>query len=111
MHPMSLMFLGLFMPVPLALTLFLPLYASIFGAVLAIYHEQSDRLFDAFTNVLYIVAVYKQAFRYWLDHLETVNHFTYSAPLVLLPLLGVFISLWMTYKLGRAAADYFRAAV
>lgn len=108
---MALMFLGLFLPVPLALTLLLPLYGSIFGAVLAIYHEHPDPIFDAFTNVLYIVDVYKQAFSYWLDHLETVNHFTYSAPLILLPLLGLFIALWATFKLGRAATDYFRSAV
>ncbi len=108
---MALMFMGLFMPVPLALTLFLPLYAGVFVAVLTIYSEQSDTLFNAFTNVLYIINAYKQAFTYWLDHLETVNHFTYSAPLLLLPLLGLFIALWCTYKLAVKSADFFRASV
>ena len=111
MHPMALMFLGIFMPIPLAVCFLLPLYGGVFGAVLAIYHEQSDSVLAAFTNVLYIVAVYRQAFTYWLNNLETVNHFTYSAPLLLLPLLGLFIATWLTVKLGRASSDYFRANV
>lgn len=111
MHPIALMFLGLFLPVPLAITLFLPLYASVFAAVLAIYHTQSDALLDAFTNIQYIISVYRKAFEYWMAHIETVNHFTYSAPLVLLPFVGAFIALWATVKLARAASDYFRSSL
>lgn len=111
MHPIALMFLGLFLPVPLAITFFLPFYASVFVAVLAIYHTQSETLFDAFTNVQYIIGVYRQAFEYWLANLETVNHFTYSAPLILLPFMGAFIALWGTVKLARAASDYFRSGL
>ena len=98
---MALIILGVFMPVPLALAFLLPLYFGIYASVLVIYSEQTDVLLDAFTNILYIVNVYEYAVQYWLKHLETVNHFTYSAPLILLPMIGLCAAVFSAYKLGK----------
>lgn len=108
MNPMMLMMLGVFMPIPLALAFLLPLYVSIFCAVLAIYTEQTDTLMDAFTNVIYIANVYEYAVHYWLKNLATVNHFTYSAPLILLPMVGLLLAILSCYKLSKLSGRYFR---
>lgn len=105
MNPMALIMLGIFMPVPLALAFLLPLYLGIYASVLVIYTEQTDALLDAFTNALYIVNVFEHAASYWLNHLESVNHFTYSAPLIILPMLGLMVSVLCTVKLGKFGAS------
>ncbi len=108
MHPAMMIVLGIITPVPLALAFLLPLYASLFCTVLVIYHQQIDTLLPAFTNVVYILGVFEHAVDYWLKHLATVNHFTYSLPLIIIPLLGLALATFVTIKLSQKIKNVFQ---
>lgn len=102
------MLTGLFLPVALLATLLLPIYIFVFLSLLIIYSAQSDALLSAVFEISYIQSVFEQAFTYWLEHYEQVDHLTYSLPIILLPLIGVGLALFLTYRLGSWVTHYFR---
>lgn len=110
MRPPLLFLLALITPVALCAMLVVPIYASILGAVYVIYlpesgaHPLDERLLDMF----YIGDAYYKLAEYWLAHTDTVSFVDYSLPVVGLPLLGIIIALWGTYKLASALLNVFR---
>lgn len=110
MHPGLLLLLAVLTPVALCVTLVVPAYASLFGAAYIIYmpaaggpHPLAERWHD----VLYIIDVYSKLFSYWLEHTDSVSFVGYTLPVIGLPLLGVCLSLWLTYKLASKLLNLF----
>lgn len=111
MNPFLLILSGLLMPVLLLITLVGPVYLSVVAALMIIYQDHSSAILDAAGSLSYIYQAYGQAFGYWLEHYEKVDHLYYSTPLLLLPLIGVALSAYITYRFGRWSASGFRANI
>ncbi len=113
MHPMLLLLLAIFTPFALGATLLLPAYAGIAGASYLIYSASGDAapLVAKLTDVFYVIDVYHQLFTYWLANKSAVSLFTYTAPLLLLPLAGFIVAFWLGRKLVRKLSDVFHMSV
>jgi hypothetical protein len=113
MHPMLLLLLALVTPFALGATLLLPAYAGIASASYLIYSASGNAapLLAKLTDVFYIVEVYHQLFAHWVANKSAVSLLTYTAPLLLLPLAGFIIALWLGRKLVRYLSDIFHMSV
>lgn len=96
-------------PILLVSTLLLPAYASVYGAVWIVYkpeggpHPLADKYLDVFT----ITDTYSKLLDYW-SGAEGLSFVDYTLPIVGLPLLGVFLSLFLTYKIARRLLNFFQ---
>ncbi len=110
MHPFLLLLLAITSPILLAIALLVPLYAGIAGAAYIIYahgaavHPLTGHMLDVF----YIIDVYSNLFRQWAGHIDETNLLTYSAPLIGLPVFGLFLALWFTATLARGLKNLFQ---
>jgi hypothetical protein len=102
MNPGLLLLIALCMPVLLALTLLLPVYAAIYGAAYLVYaNGAADPLSGKWADILYILDVYGQLFSHWRAHIGAVSFVHYTLPVVGLPLLGAVVALWVTWKIAH----------
>lgn len=113
MNPFVLFLLAILSPLLLAATLLLPAYVGISAALYVIYDKPDTvhPLIQHFTNVFYIVDVYYNLLINWIETFDLSTLPVYSAPLLLFPLLGFVLSLWLTAKLSRKLMDIFQLGV
>ena len=113
MNPFVMFLLAILSPLLLAIALLVPSYAGIGTAAYVIYAktEGPHPLDDKLTDVFYIVDVYTNLFTNWLQHMGDYSIFLYAVPLLVAPLLGVALSLWLTAKLARKLMDIFQLGV
>lgn len=112
MPPFLFFILAIITPFGFVLTLFVPIYVSIFGAAYLTYKfgPQGISLAEKFSDVFYIINVYDKLFQYWRFHMFEVSFFTYSLPVVGLPFVGFFFALWLTRRFIRKVGDIFHFA-
>ncbi len=109
MHPLLLFSLAIFTPFILALTLLAPVYLGVLGATLVIYwptsgsHPLLPRLADPF----YIIDVYGKLFAYWQQQ-EALDFVHYTLPVIGLPVAGLVLALYLTYRLSGTLMNIFR---
>ncbi len=108
MNAGALFLLAMIVPVLLAAVLLIPPYLGIFGAAYIIYTpaEGASPLSDKWLDVFYVINVYNKLFMHWLNA-KSVSFLYYTLPVVALPSLSTFISIWMTSKLSRKLVDVF----
>ncbi len=98
-----LFIIAILTPLMLAVSMFVPAYAGIFGAAHLVYaggtHPQS--LLDKAGDVFYIINVYSHLFTYWSGHMMQVSFLRFTLPLFTLPMIGIFVSYWITRRLVR----------
>lgn len=114
MNPFLLFLLAIFSPVMLAATLLVPAYVSIVGACYIIYYTGSAAthpLTGKLENVFYIIDVYRNLFSKWSEHMTQTDLLQYTLPLILLPLIGISLSLVLTAKLSRKLHETFQIGV
>lgn len=113
MNPLLLFPLAIFSPLLLAIVMLVPPYAGIAGASYIIYdisaktNPLADKLFDVF----YMIDVYKGLFSHWAHHITETSILNYALPLLVLPLLGTMLSIWLTGKLVRMLMNMFQSGV
>lgn len=112
MNPFFMFLLAIFSPLLLALVLLAPMYLALAGASYLIYLRQpgTNPLHDKFFDVFYMIEAYQTLFMAWLSHMKAYSLLYYSAPLLILPLVGIAIALWLTAKLSRKLMDVFHLA-
>lgn len=104
-----LFLLAITTPLLLAASLVLPIYASMLGAVYTIYmpasgpHPLDARLLDIF----YIADAYRQLFTYWWGNMDGLSFVDYGLPILGMPIFGVALALWLSWKLGRKLLNVF----
>ncbi len=109
MHPLGLFILGLFSPLLLAATLLVPLYCGIAVAAYIIYAKTNganplhDKIFDLF----YMIDVYARLFKQWSQHMQQSDFLNYTAPLLVVPFLGLLTAFWLTRKMVRMLKKMF----
>jgi hypothetical protein len=113
MNPFILFVLAIFSPLLLAATLLVPPYAGIVAACYIIYDKGAKihPLDGKLDQVFYMMDVYVQLFTRWMNHMTEASFFTYTAPLLLLPLLSTILSIWLTGKLSTKLMDIFQLGV
>ncbi len=111
MNPFWLFLLAIFSPVALSITLLVPLYGGITGAAYMIYDQGTTHpLAGQWLNVFYMIDVYSQLFRYWLNHMSTVSFVNYTIPVAGFLLIALIISIWLTAKATKVIMHLFHAA-
>jgi len=107
-----LFFMSLLTPVVIAITALAPLYAGFFAALYVIYDkaEGANPIQPYLGDPFYIFDAYHKLFQHWLGHMDTVSFVHFTLPLIGLPLLGLIISIYLTVKMVRFFANYFRTA-
>jgi hypothetical protein len=104
-----LFIIAILTPVMLAITIFVPPYAGIFGAADIIYatgtHPQS--LTGRVDDVFYIIDVYSKLFTYWSTHIMQVSFLRFTLPLLGLPAIGLFAAYWITRKAVHGLRNLF----
>lgn len=114
MNPLLLFLLALASPLLLAITLLLPAYAGVFAAVYVIYDKAGASphpLAHHLTDVFYIGDVYAEVLGDWAQKIDVNAIPLYTAPLLLFPLLGGSLSLWLTGKLSHKLMNVFQLGV
>lgn len=104
MPPVLLFLLAIVSPFVLATTLLVPIYIGIAGACYIIYFKKgfSDHpLNDQLLDVFYMIDVYSKLFSEWLKSMEKLSIWTYSLPLIVLPVAFTVLAIWLTAKIGR----------
>ena len=109
MNPFLMFLLAILSPFIMAITLLLPPYAGIAAACYIIYNPGTavNPLHDKLLDVFYIIDVYTTLFSAWSNHMMETNLLTYTLPLVLLPIAGIMLSLWLTGKVASKLKDIF----
>lgn len=110
MHPFLLFLLAIATPLLLCSALLLPAYAGIAGAVYIVYMPESgphpltpEKLADIFS----ILETYRRLFDYWWQNMGSLSLGHYALPIAGLPLAACMVSLWLTFRLGRALFNKF----
>jgi tetraacyldisaccharide 4'-kinase len=100
-------------PIIMAVTLLVPPYASIAGASYIIYGQGAavNPLHDKLLDVFYIIDVYERLFSAWSDHIMETSLLSYTLPLLVLPLIGVMLSIWLIRKVATKLKDIFHSGV
>ena len=112
MHPMVLLLIAICAPFVLSALLFGPIYAGLAGASYLIYiGSAADALAARMGDVFYIIDVYSKLFTYWQAHMDAVSLTGYTLPLLLPPVAGLLIGLWLTRKCVRRLSDVFHMSV
>ena len=113
MNPFVLFLLAIVSPLLLAVTVLVPPYAGMVAAAYIIYdkgtkiHPLADKLGDVF----YMIDVYMKLFMHWTKHITEMDVWTYTLPLLALPLIGFALMFWLTGKLARKLMDIFQLGV
>ncbi len=113
MHPLVLLLLAILSPLLLTAALLIPPYIGVAAAAYIIYsgsaaiHPLSDKLLDVF----YIIDVYSKLFSQWSEHLMDTPLLSYTLPLLMLPIMGIMLSIWLSKKLTTKLRDLFQDSV
>ena len=112
MNPLYLFPLALIVPFIVAFVAFTPAYAGFFGAAYVIYQQPDavNPLWQHKLDVFYMFDVYGQLFNYWSAHMASSNFVDFTLPLFGLPILGVTIAAFLTWKLVSMLVNFFRMA-
>jgi hypothetical protein len=107
MQAFVLFVIAIFSPLLLASTLLVPTYAGIAAACYIIYDKKGavHPLDGRLDQVFYMIDVYNQLFMRWVSHITQADFFSYTVPLLLLPLLATIFAIWLTYKLSAKLKD------
>ena len=110
MNPFLMFLLAILSPLLLFVTLFAPIHAGLFGAAYLIYDtpNKPNPLMEHIYDPFYMVNVYTNLFNGWMGHIKEADVLTYTLPLIVLPLLGIFIAVWLTGKTARKLKDIFQ---
>lgn len=110
MNPLLLFTLGLLSPLLMAITLLVPPYTGIAAASYIIYMKEKGvhPLHDKLDDVFYIIDVYTKLFSHWAHHMAETSILSYAVPLLILPILGIMLSIWLTGKIARRLKDIFQ---
>ncbi len=110
MRPILLFPIAILTPFLLTAVLLLPAYAGILGAAYIVYLPESGvhPLADKLTDVFYILDVYGKLFDYCSQNIGTVGFVEYTLPIAGLPLLGILIALYASFRFVRAMLNIFR---
>lgn len=104
--------MAVFTPFGMCLTLFIPLYLGMLAACYIVYYGTSPHpLATRLDDVFYIVDVYSGLFSYWQANMLSVSFFSYSLPVVVLPLLGAYVAYKLTRKFAGKMGDMFHISV
>jgi hypothetical protein len=104
-----LFLVAMFTPILLSVTLLLPIYASLLGATYILYipesgpHPLATHLFDVF----FIIESYGKLFNFWSNNISTLSVVEYALPIAGLPILGISLALWSTWRISRKLLDIF----
>ncbi len=103
MNPLVTVLLAILTPLLMAVTLLVPPYVGVTAASYVIYMKSgvANPLNDQLLNVFYMIDVYTRLFSQWAHHIADTPILTYALPLLLLPILGVTLALWLTMRLSR----------
>ena len=113
MNPFLMFLLAILSPFIMAATLLVPTYAGITGAAYVIYNKSGtvnplhDKLFDVF----YMIDVYTRLFTEWSHHVMEADLLTYTLPLVVPPIAGILLSIWLIGKVARKLKDIFHGGM
>jgi hypothetical protein len=107
-----LFFMSILTPVVIAIVAIAPLYAGFFAALYIVYDKPDivNPMLAHQWDVFYIIDAYHSLFQYWLVHMESSSFLHFTLPLLGLPLLGLILSMYLTVKMVRFFANYFRMA-
>lgn len=110
MNPLLMLMLAIIAPVLMATTLLLPIYAGLISACYLIYSKsgQINPLADKLGDVGYMVDVYRGLYSQWAQHMESVDFWTYTVPLLVLPIAGLLFAFWLTRKLMNKLKNLFQ---
>lgn len=111
MNPFVLFILAILSPVILAAVIFVPPYVGIALASYIIYYKAADAvhpLSGKLGDVFYMIDVYSTLFSQWAHHLTETSILTYALPLLLMPIFGIMLSLWLGGKVARKLKDVFQ---
>lgn len=104
MHPFLMFIIALAIPTVIVVTVFLPAYVSLLVALYVQYGEQALQYkYDIFTTI----KLYGQLYDYWAANSEKLDFISFTLPTLGIPALGVFISLYGTYRIVRHVRDIF----
>jgi len=109
MPPLLFIIMAILTPFGFVVTLFAPIYLSIFAAAYLVYKFSPNpvSLAEKFPDVFYIIDVYYKLFEYWRYNMFKVDLLTYSLPVVLIPFIGFYFALWLTRRFIRKVGDIF----
>lgn len=110
MNPLYLFPLAMVVPVIVALVAFVPAYAGFFGALYVIYDKPdiANPIMPYGFDIFYVFSAYGRLFDHWSAHIASSNFMDFTLPLIGLPLLGIAISLFLSYKLISGLVNFFR---
>ncbi len=109
MPPFLFIFLAILTPFGFVVTLFAPIYLSVFAAAYLVYRFSPTpaSLAEKFTDVFYIIDVYYALFEHWRYNMFKVDLLTYTLPVILIPFIGFYFALWLTRRFIRKVGDIF----
>lgn len=111
MNPLIFFILALLSPLILAAVILVPPYVGIALASYIIYYKSADAvhpLSGKLGDVFYMIDVYSKLFSHWAHHLTETSILSYALPLLLIPILGIMLSLWLGGKVARKLRDVFQ---
>ena len=113
MNPFVMLLLAILSPFVMAFTLLVPPYAGVAAASYIIYNKGAsvNPLHDKLLDIFYIIDVYTRLFSEWSAHIMQTSLLTYTLPLILPPLLGIMLALWVTGKVATRLKDLFHSGV
>lgn len=113
MNPFLLFLLAILSPVLLATVMLVPPYVAIAATSYIIYYKSGapHPLADKLGDVFYMIDVYTQLFTQWSHHMMETSFFSYALPLLLIPIFGIMLSLWLSSKIATKLKDIFQLGV
>lgn len=110
MNPMLLFMLAIFTPVIFACVILVPPYIGIVAASYIVYYKSGEvhPLAGKLENVFYMIDVYSQLFSQWAHNIAQTSVLSYALPLLLLPIFGIMLTLWLSQKIARKLKDIFQ---
>jgi hypothetical protein len=110
MNPLLFFILAILSPFILAAVMLVPPYVGIAAASYIIYYKPDavHPLAGKLGDVFYIIDVYSKLFSQWAYHLAETSILTYALPLLLLPILTIMLSIWLSGKVARKLRDVFQ---
>lgn len=110
MNPMLLFTLAIFTPVMFAGTILVPPYVGIVAASYIIYYKSGEvhPLAGKLDDISYMIDVYSQLLTQWAHNIAQTSVLSYALPLLLLPIFGIMLTLWLSQKVARKLKDIFQ---
>jgi len=96
-------------PVILCATLLVPAYAGFFGAAYVVYMPDAGPhpLAAKWTDMFYTIDTYSSLWDYWMTNRASLSVVEYTLPILGMPLVGILLSLWLTYRIGKRIFNLF----